>query len=88
MRIYNNIYIGHAETFNPDEKKLVEDRVVALKLAGYDKNKNPILRPIRKYTYYKLKNYERINGFITDKGIDRALRKTGKQEVKVLKKVA
>jgi hypothetical protein len=40
------------------------------------------------YLYFKIIDFEPINGFVTDKGIDRALKKTGKEEVKILKKVA
>ena len=93
MAIYNNVYIGHVETINTNanmNENFTESKVVALKLDGFDKIKNiPKYRPLRKYSeYYKLLSVERLNGFVSDNMINRALKNTGKEEVKILKKVA
>ena len=90
--LYNKIYIGHVETINTNaniNEKAVKSKVVALKLLGFDKNKLPKYKPLKKYSeYYKLISVEPINGFVSDRGIKKALKNTGKEEVKVLKKVA
>ena len=91
MAIYNNVYIGHVETINTNanvNEKITESKVVALKLDGFDKVKNiPTYKPLRKYSeYYKLLSVEKLTGFVSDSMIDRALKNTGKEEVKVLKK--
>ena len=93
MAIHNKVYIGHVETINTYaniNEKFTESKVVALKFDGYDKVKNiPKYKPLRKYgEYYKLLSVERIDGFVSDSMINRALKNTGKEEVKVLKKVA
>ena len=91
---YRNVYIGHVETINPDAKdntNCIEHKVVALELIGFDnKKKIPNYKPLRKYSeYYKLISVEPILGKrISDKKINKALKNTGKSEVKVLKKVA
>lgn len=90
--LYNNVYIGHVETIDTGanmNEKVVKSKVVALKLLGFDKNKIPKYKPLKKYSeYYKLISVEPINGFVSDNGINKALKNTGKEEVKVLKKVA
>lgn len=99
MAIYNKVYIGYVETVNLDSNvncQPIQAKVVALKLDNIDKNKNIITyKPLRQYSeYYKLVSVDKkpLEGFlgniIDDKKINLALRKTGKQEVKVLKKVA
>ena len=99
MKFYNKVYIGHVETINPDVNELVspiESKVVALKLVGFDNiNKLPKYKPLRQYgEYYKVVSVEPkpliggIGSFVDDKMINLALKKTGKQEVKQLKKVA
>ena len=97
MGIYNKVYIGHVETINPDVNESVspvESKVVALKLAGFDKiNKLPTYRPLRKYgEYYKVVSVEPkpltsgLGSVVDDRVINFALKKTGKPEVKQLKK--
>lgn len=99
MGIYNKVYIGHVETINPDVYESVspvESKVVALQLAGFDNiRKIPKYKPLRQYSeYYKVVSVEPkplTGGFgnlVDDKIINEALKKTGKQEVKQLKKVA
>ena len=92
MGIYNKVYIGHVETINTNanvDEKVVKSKVVALQLQGFNKNNIPEYKPLRKYSeYYKLISVEPINGLVSDIGINKALKKTGKEEVKVLKKVA
>lgn len=99
MGIYNKVYIGHVETINPDVYESVspvESKVVALKLTGFDSiRKKPKYKPLRKYgEYYKVISVEPepltggIGNIVDDKIINEALKKTGKQEVKQLKKVA
>lgn len=93
MALYNKVYIGHVETINLDayeKNSLFESKVVALQLAGFDKiNKLPTYRPLRQYgEYYKVVSVEPLNGLVNDKKINQAIKKTGKQEVKLLKKVA
>lgn len=93
MALYNKVYIGHVETINLDayeNTNPVESKVVALKLTGFDKmNKLPVYKPIRKYgEYYKVNKVEPLNGLVNDKMINQAIEKTGKKEVKQLKKVA
>ena len=67
----------------------IEIKVVALKLLGFDKNKIPKYKPLRKYSeYYKLISVEPINGFPSNSKINKAIKSTGKEEVKRLKKVA
>lgn len=93
MGLYNNVYIGHVETINLDvydKDSVVESKVVALKLSGYDNtNKLPKYKPLRKYgEYYKLINVEPLNGLVNNKMINLAIQKTGKQEVKELREVA
>ena len=91
MGIHSKVYIGHVETINTNaniNEKFTESKVVALKFDGFDKNKNiPKYRPLRKYSeYYKLLSVERLDGIVSDGMINRAIRNTGKEEVKVLKK--
>ena len=93
MALYNKVYIGHVETINLEayeKTSPVESKVVALKLSGFDKIKKiPTYQPIRKYgEYYKLISVEPLNGLVNDKKINQAIKKTGKQEVKLLKKIA
>lgn len=89
MGIYNKVYIGHVETINTNanvNENAVEHKVVALQLLGFDKNRIPKYRQLRNYVgYFKLMSVEPVSGIVTDKGIDRAIKKTGKEEVKVLK---
>ena len=92
MRIHNNVYIGHVETIdtlaNIDERP-IKSKVVALKLLGFSKNKTPKYKPLKKYSeYYKLIIVEPITGLVSDNKLERELKKTGKEEVKVLKKVS
>jgi len=93
MGLYNKVYIGHVETINLDayeKTSPVESKVVALQLSGFDKiNKLPTYRPLRKYgEYYKVISVEPLTGLVSDKMINQAIKKTGKQEVKLLKKIA
>ena len=92
MGIYNKVYIGHVETINTNanvNEKAVKSKVVALKLLGFDKNRIPKYKPLRKYSeYYKLISVEPINGFPSNSKINKAIKNTGKEEVKRLKKVA
>lgn len=99
MGIYNKVYIGHVETINPDVYETVspvESKVVALKLTGFDNiRKIPKYKPLRQYgEYYKVVSVDPkpltggLGNIVDDKIIDSALKKTGKQEVKQLKKVA
>lgn len=99
MGIYNNVYIGHVETINSDTNEYlspVESKVVALKLTGFDNiRKIPKYKPLRQYSeYYKVISVEPkpltggLGNIVGDKLINKALKKTGKQEVKQLKKVA
>ena len=99
MGIYNKVYIGHVETINPDVYETVspvESKVVALKLVGFDNTRKiPKYKPLRKYgEYYKVISVEPrpltggLGNIVDDKTINLALKKTGKQEVKQLKKVA
>ena len=92
MGIYNKVYIGHVETINTNanvNEKAVKSKVVALKLLGFDKNKIPKYKPLRKYSeYYKLISVEPISGFPSNSKINKAIKSTGKEEVKRLKKVA
>lgn len=97
MSIYNKVYIGHVETINLDANQSVspiESKVVALKLVGFDNiNKMPKYKPLRKYgEYYKVVSIEPkpltggLGSIVDDKVINFALKKTGKPEVKQLKK--
>lgn len=93
MAFYHKVYIGHVETINLEayeKTSPIESKVVALQLAGFDKiNKLPQYKPLRKYgEYYKVISVEPLTGLVNDKKIDQAIKKTGKQEVKQLKKVA
>lgn len=93
MGIYNKVCIGHVETINTTaniNEAFTEHKVVALKYKGLDKKKKiPKYEPLRRYVeYYKLLSVERLDGFVSDSQIDKALKNTGKEEVKVLKKVA
>ena len=99
MGIYNKVYIVHVETINPDVNESVspvESKVVALKLVGFDNiNKLPKYKPLRKYgEYYKVISIENkpltggLGNIVDDKTINLAIKKTGKPEVKQLKKVA
>ena len=93
MAFYNKVYLGHVETINLEasaKTSPVERKVVALQLSGFDKiNKLPTYRPIRQYgEYYKVISVEPLNGLVSDKMINEAITKTGKPEVKLLKKVA
>ena len=93
MAIYNKVYIGHVETINLEanaKTSPVERKVVALQLSGFDKiNKLPTYRPIRKYgEYYKVVSVEPLTGIVSDRMINQAIEKTGKPEVKLLKKIA
>ena len=90
--LHSNVYIGHVETINTNaniDMKAVESKVVALKLLELDNKKIPKYKPLKKYgEYYKLISVEPISGYVSDNKINKALKKTGKEEVKVLKKVA
>ena len=91
MGIYNKVFLGHVETINTNaniNEKCTESKVVALRFEGFDKIKNiPIYKPLRKYSeYYKIRSVERLDGIVTDGMINRAIKNTGKKEVKVLKK--
>lgn len=93
MAFYNKVYIGHVETINLDASEKVspiEVKVVALQLSEFDKIKNiSTYKPIRKYgEYYKVIKVEPLTGIVNDKMINQAIKKTGKQEVKILKKIA
>ena len=99
MGIYNKVYIGHVETINPDvieNVSPVESKVVALKLASIDKVTSiPTYKPLRPYSeYYKLVSVDStplegpLGNIVDDKIINIALKKTGKKEVKQLKKVS
>lgn len=92
MGIYKKVYIGHVETINTNanvNEKVVKSKVVALQLQGFNKNNLPEYKPLRKYSeYYKIITVEPILGFVSDNRINRELKKTGKEEVKILKKVA
>lgn len=92
MKIYNKVYIGHVETINTNaniNEKAVNSKVVALKLAGFNKDNIPNYKPLRKYgEYYKLVSVEPMMGLMTDNMINKKIKSTGKEEVKVLKKVA
>ena len=92
MGIHNKVYIGHVETLNTNaniDENVVKSKVVALKLAGVDKNKIPKYKPLKRYSeYYKLISVEPISGLVSDNKIKKVLKSTGKEEVKVLKKVA
>lgn len=90
MGIYNKVCIGHVETVNLENTSPVEKKVVALKYIGMDKSSSlPIYKPLRKYKeYYKLVDVERLPGFVNDTMINNAIKKTGKKEVKILRKVA
>ena len=93
MNFYKNVYIGHVETIDTNaniNEKFTQSKVVALELVGFDdKKKIPKYKPLRKYgEYYKIISVERLDGIITDNKINKAIKKTGKEEVKVLKKVA
>lgn len=92
MAIYNKVYIGHVETINPnayEKETFIESKVVALKLIGLDDNKLPKFKPLRNYSeYYKIISVEPISGYISDVGINKKIKSTGKKEVKVLKKTA
>lgn len=97
MGIYNKVYIGHVETVNLDvsvHQSPIESKVIALQLNNIDKNKNIITyKPLRQYSeYYKLVSVEEkpltgtFGNIVGDKDINFALKKTGKQEVKKLRK--
>lgn len=93
MALYKNVYIGHVETINTtalENEQFIEPKVVALKLVGFDQAKNiPTYKPLKKYgEYYKIISVEPILGIVSNSTINRALKNTGKKEVKVLKKVA
>ena len=93
MALHSKIYIGHVETVNLEAKErnsVIESKVVALKLIGFDEiSKLPKYKPLRKYKeYYKIISVESLNGLVNDKKINQAIKKTGKQEVQQLKKVA
>ena len=93
MGIYNKIYIGHVETINTnayENEQFTESKVVALKLIGFDNiNKIPKFKPLRKYSeHYHINSVEPISGYVSDKKIDNLLKKTGKPQVKILKKMA
>ena len=93
MGLHHNIYIGHVETFNTnayEDENFIESKVVALKLIDFDENKKiPKYAPMKKYSeYYKIISVEPLLGLVSDSKINKALKNTGKEEVKVLKKVA
>ena len=92
MRMYKKVYIGHVETINTNAKvneKAVKSKVVALRLVGFDKNNIPKYKPLRNYSeYYKLISVEPVIGFPSNSKINKAIKNTGKEEVKSLKKVA
>ena len=93
MGLYNNVFIGHVETINPnvlENQKFTESKVVALQRIGFENDKKtPAYRPLRKYKeYYKVLSVEPIVGYVSDNKINEILKQTGKPEVKVLKKVA
>ena len=92
MGLHNNVYIGHVETINTEAletENCVESKVVALKLVAFDLNKQvPTYKPLKKYgEYYKIVSVEPLIGLVSDTTINKALKNTGKKEVKVLKKV-
>ena len=93
MGLHNNVYIGHVETINTtalENEQFIESKVVALKQVAFDANKRiPTYKPLKKYgEYYKIISVEPILGLVSDTAINKALKNTGKEEVKVLKKVA
>ena len=93
MAFHNNVYIGHVETINTEaleNEKCIKSKVVALKLTAFDTSKRiPTYKPLKKYSeYYKIISVEPILGLVSDSAINKALKKTGKEEVKVLKKTA
>lgn len=93
MALYKNVYIGHVETINTtayENEQFIEPKVVALKLVNIDTNKKiSTYKPLKKYgEYYKIISVEPLLGIVSDSAINKALKNTGKQEVKVLKKVA
>lgn len=93
MGIYKNICIGHVETVDlnsKDKKSLIQNKVVALSYIGTDKITSlPKYKPLRKYTeHYKIISVDRISGLVNDKMINNAIKRTGKEEVKKLKKSA
>ena len=99
MGIYNKVYIGHVETVNLDvsvHQSPIESKVIALQLNNIDKNRNIITyKPLRQYSeYYKLVSVDSkplegpLGNIVDDKIINIALKKTGKKEVKQLKKVS
>lgn len=96
MRLYNKVYIGYVETVNLDVnvcKSPIESKVIVLKQESTDKNRIVTYKPLRKYNeYYKLVSVDKkpltgtFGNIIGDNDINQALKKTGKQEVKKLKK--
>lgn len=93
MALHHKVYIGYVQTVNSDayeNDSMIESKVVALRLVGMDgENRLPQYRPLRKYKeYYKIERVEPIIGVISDEGINKVLKMTGKPEVKQLKKVA
>ena len=91
MGIYHRIYIGHVKTINLEayeNTSFIESKVVALRLVGRNNNHLPKYQPLRQYKeYYSIERVEPIMGFVSDTKIDKALKQTGKPEVKQLKKV-
>ena len=93
MALHSKVYIGHVETINQDaleSEKLIESKVVLLQLIGLDEiSKQPKYKPLKKYSeYYKIVEVEAMNGLVSNSKMEKALKKTGKKEVKLLKKVA
>lgn len=86
MGLHNKIYIGHVETVNMDSYGNtipLESKVIVLKGNGKQE-----FRPLRKYSeYYKLSSIEPLNGILSNSKINKIIKNTGKQEVKVLNKV-
>ena len=93
MGLHSKVCIGHVETVNLEAKEtgsMTESKVVVLRCVGVDKgNKLPIYKPLRNYKeYYKIQKVEPLSGLVSDTKINNALRKTGKQEVERLQRVA
>ncbi len=92
MGIYHHIYIGHVKTINLEaygDTSLIESKVVALRLVGKDHKHLPKYQPLRPYKeYYSIERVEPIVGLVSDTGINKALKQTGKPEVKQLRKIS
>lgn len=96
MAFYNKVYLADVETINQDidRNSLIDEKVIALKINGINKiTKTPNYKPIRTYgEYYKLVSISNkplvgpFGNLVDDKTIDKAIKKTGKKEVKQLTK--